>query len=155
MELGATVCLRQNPGCAACPVASFCTARSTGQPEKYPRLTPKQTEKRSVKRIWCEHAGRLLLRRGHARARRLAGMYELPEAADLGLQPAVKSLLAVRRRAITRFQITESIHAFKPSAALRKLIQKNSALVWMSVRHLDRITLSGPHRRWIREILDR
>ena len=155
MELGATVCFRQNPRCLACPVAKFCVARKAGAPEKFPRLKPKQIEQRAVARVWCEHGGKLLLRRGHPRAKRLAGLHELPEATDLGVKPAKKSLLAVKRRTITRFRITESIYAVKPTATLRKLIARDDALEWVPLKQLNRVTLSGPHRRWIGEMLKR
>jgi A/G-specific adenine glycosylase len=153
MELGATVCLRQNPLCLVCPVAEFCAARAGGTPGNFPRLKPKQIEQRAVTRLWCEHRGRLLLRRGHAQAKRLAGLHELPTASDLGLKPAAASLLAVKRRAITRFQITESIHRVKPTPALLKRIAGDAAFEWVPLKQLDRVTLSGPHRRWIGELL--
>jgi A/G-specific adenine glycosylase len=155
MELGATVCLRANPQCLLCPVAGFCAARTAGAPEKFPRLKPKVIEQKAVARVWCKHRGRLLLRRGHAQAKRLAGLHELPEATDLGVKPAAKTLLAVKRRAITRFQITESIYAVEPSPALLKHIAKDEALEWVPLKALDRVTLSGPHRRWIGEIVGR
>ena len=155
MELGATVCFRQNPRCLVCPVAECCVARAGGKPEKFPRLKPKLVEQRSVARVWCEHRSKLLLRRGHAKAKRLAGLHELPEATDLGVKPAKKSLLAVKRRAITRFQITESIYAVKPTATLRKLIARDDALEWVPLKQIELLTLSGPHRRWIGEMLKR
>ncbi len=155
MELGATVCLRQNPQCLICPVAEFCAGRASGVPEKFPRLKPKQIEQRAVDRVWCEHRGRLLLRRGHAKAKRLAGLHELPEASDLGVKPTGKKLLLVKRRAITRFQITESIYFVKPTGSLLKHIAKDEALEWVPLKQLDHVTLSGPHRRWIRELLTR
>ena len=155
MELGATVCYRQKPLCLVCPVAEFCTARRNGKPEKLPHLKPKVIEQKSVARIWCVDRGRLLLRRGHAKARRLAGLHELPEASDLGVKPAAQDLLLTKRRAITRFQITESIYAAKLSPALRKLIAKSGSLEWVPLRQLDRITLSGPHRRWIGELREK
>ncbi len=155
MELGATVCFRQNPLCPTCPVAKFCSAYRHGDPARLPRLKPKRIEQMFVIRTFCLDRGRLLLRRGHAGAKRLAGLYELPEAADLGVKPTAKTLLATKRRAITRFQITESIHALKPSAALKKLITKNETLEWVPLKQLDRLTLSGPHRRWIGELLKR
>ena len=153
MELGATVCLRQTPGCLMCPVAAFCTARHGGQPESLPRFAPKRIEQRTVTRLWCLDRDRLLLRRGPTTARRLAGLYELPEAADLGLTVAADSLLLTKRRAITRFQITESIHAVKPSAALKRTVARHEALEWVGAEKLGEITLSGPHRRWIDELL--
>jgi A/G-specific adenine glycosylase len=153
MELGATVCLRQNPQCLTCPVAAFCAARAAGTPEKFPRLKPKIIEQKTVTRIWCEYRGQLLLRRGHAKAKRLAGLHELPEASDLDVKPAAKSLLAVKRRTITRFAITESIYSVKPTGPLLKRIAKDEALEWVPLKQLDHVTLSGPHRRWIGEIL--
>lgn len=152
MELGATVCFRQKPLCLVCPVAPFCAARQSGTPENFPRLKPKQIEHRSVDRIWCEHDGRILLRRGHAKAQRLAGLHELPECTDLGVQPTTKSLLAVKRRAITRFQITETIYNVKPTLTLRRRITQDDALEWVSLKQLDLIALSGPHKRWIGEL---
>ena len=153
MELGATVCFRQKPLCLTCPVADFCTARRAGDPEKLPRLKPKQIEAKFVIRTFCLDRGRLLLRRGHAKAKRLAGLHELPEASDLGVKPAAKDLLLTKRRAITRFAITESIHAVKPTATLRARVAKSDVLEWVPLDRLDDVTLSGPHRRWIAALL--
>jgi len=153
MELGATVCFRQRPLCLVCPVAGFCVARRNGNPEKLPRLKPKVSEAVAVMRIFCLDRGRLLLRRGPAKARRLAGLHELAEASDLGLRPAAKDLLLMKRRAITRFQITESIYAARPTPALRRLIGRSDSLEWVSLKDLDGVTLSGPHRRWLTELL--
>lgn len=151
MELGATVCLRQSPRCEACPVARFCAAR--GDAEALPRIRPKRTEPKFVIRIFWLDRSRLLLRRTGPAASRLAGLHELPEAADLGVKPATASLLATKRRAITRFQITEAIHAVEATAMLRRRVASEDALEWIQVQDLGRITLSGPHRRWIDELL--
>ncbi len=151
--LGATVCFRQKPTCLVCPVAAFCAARQAGDPERVPRLKPKEIEQRTVTRLWCVDQGRLLLRRGHAQAKRLAGLHELPEAADLQLKPGPQSLLATKRRAITRFQIVESIHAVAITPALRKKISAEDFLEWVALKELDDVTLSGPHKRWIAELL--
>ena len=153
MELGATVCFRQKPACLVCPVAKFCAARQEGDPERVPRLKPKAIEQRAVTRIWCVDKSRLLLRRGHAQAKRLAGLWELPQSADLGLKPGQESLLATKRRAITRFQITEAIHTVAATPALRKKAARDESLEWVPLKQLDQVTLSGPHRRWIAEIL--
>lgn len=153
MELGATVCSRANPQCLLCPVAEFCTARAAGNAAKLPRLKPKVIEQKAVSRLWCLDRDRLLLRRGHATARRLAGLHELPEAADLGLKPTTRHLLLTKRRAITRFEITESIYATKLTPTLGKRIARIESLEWVSLKDLDSITLSGPHRNWIQSLL--
>lgn len=151
MELGATVCFRQNPLCLTCPVRRFCTAARRGEPEAFPRLAARRLEQRTVTRVWCEHAGALLLYRSPKQARRFAGMHELPLAEQAGFDHALVArgeLLARRRRRITRYQITESIH--HAPAPGRRLSDR---LVWVPLPKLDSVTLSGPHRRWVREIL--
>lgn len=150
MELGATVCLRQNPACASCPVRRFCAAGNSGDPERFPRLAPKLLEERRVTRVWCQRGSTLLLHRAAPGARRFANIHELPLAEHLGLTPAAlatATLLAQKRRAITRFKITEAIVSFAAPAVL------SEGVVWVALKDLDHITLSGPHRRWIRELL--
>jgi A/G-specific adenine glycosylase len=151
MELGATVCFRQNPLCLTCPVRDFCAAAKKGEPEAYPRLAPKQMEQRSVTRVWCERDGALLLHRSAEGARRFANIHELPTPEQAGLDPAKVArgdLLAKKKRGITRFQITETIYA---AAAPRGKLAVE--LVWVPLATLDELTLSGPHRRWVAEIL--
>ncbi|MFT3782265.1 MAG: A/G-specific adenine glycosylase [Nibricoccus sp.] len=156
MELGATVCFRQNPLCTVCPVLKFCEAGKSGEPERFPKLAAKKIEQVSVTRVWCESEGRLLLHRAHASAKRLANQHELPKAADLGLEEkafAKEEALAVRRRSITRYAITEVI--FKHTLTSRQFaaVKTNPELVWVPLDELSSITLSGPHRRWIGELL--
>jgi A/G-specific adenine glycosylase len=64
-------------------------------------------------------------------------------------------LLARRRRGITNHQITESIHAVRLTAEQRHRLTANAALRWVPWTGLDLITLSGPHRRWIAEIVQK
>lgn len=152
MELGATVCFRAHPLCTVCPVFSFCAARRSGEPEQFPRLAPKVIERRAVTRVWCERAGALLLHRAAATARRFANIHELPTAAQLGVDETVLSShppLAQRTRAITRFSITETICA----APAAQRYSASDELVWVPLAELDTVTLSGPHRRWIGELL--
>jgi A/G-specific adenine glycosylase len=151
MELGATVCLRRSPLCMVCPVREFCAAAQSGDPEAYPRLEKRKTERRSVVRVWCERSGSILLHRNPAGARRLANLHELPSAEQAGLDPgraAAGKLVARRSRSITRYRIEESIHAASVAAG-----KPPAGLVWVRLRDLGKISLSGPHRRWTSEIL--
>ena len=156
MELGATVCLRQKPLCLTCPVRPFCAAAQRGDPENYPRLTPKKIEQRAVTRVWCLYNNAVLLHRAAVGAKRLADLHELPTGESIGLDPkkiALSELLATRKRSITRFQITESIHVINFTPAQRRRLSAQPALHWIPLTELDRVTLSGPHRRWITELL--
>jgi A/G-specific adenine glycosylase len=42
MELGATVCTPQNPGCDACPVAAHCRGLASGSPSSFPAPRPRK-----------------------------------------------------------------------------------------------------------------
>jgi A/G-specific adenine glycosylase len=156
MELGALVCGRHRPLCPVCPIRLFCAAARRGDPENYPRLMSKKTELLSVTRLWCEHHGRLLLHRAALGARRLAGLHELPTPVDLHLDHAdvlAAQLLARKRRGITHHRITESIYAVQLTAQQRRALTANPALHWVPRAELGRIALSGPHRRWVEELL--
>jgi A/G-specific adenine glycosylase len=157
MELGATVCHRQKPLCTVCPVLKFCAAGQRGEPEEYPRLAAKVIEQRAVSRVWCVHKGELLLHRTAGDARRLANMHELPAAEHLGLKGdesvfAAATLLAKKKRGITRFAITESIYNV-PASSLPSGSAKRPGLAWVPLEDLGALTLSGPHRRWVTELL--
>ena len=151
MELGATLCVRHSPRCGECPVQSFCAAAKAGTPERFPRFASKQIEKREVVRVFCRRGKTLLLHRASATARRLAGQHELPTAEQFGLPASAGArgrLLGKKTRSITRFRILESIHACSPPADVLP-----AGLVWVPLAGLEHITLSGPHRRWVRELL--
>lgn len=166
MELGATICPRHNPLCTVCPVRPFCAAARVGDPEAYPQLAAKTIEARFVVRAWCYRSdplggmggrggegGALLLHRTDAAARRLAGQHELPSAEHLGLAPtalAAGKLLATKKRGITRFAFTEPIHAW-PAEELPAILP--AGLVWVALHELENVLMSGPHRRWVRELL--
>ncbi|BET69236.1 A/G-specific adenine glycosylase MutY [Opitutales bacterium ASA1] len=153
MELGATVCTKHAPRCLECPVAELCSGRAEGIAESLPRIARPDSIKQSVDRAWIVHDGRLLLVRSGADAGRLGGILELPRVADL--TPAVDwennaELLATHRRAITRYQITERIFRIEPRpAALRSL----GGAEWIPLDAVETVTLSGPHRRWVKALL--
>jgi A/G-specific adenine glycosylase len=155
MELGATICQRHNPLCTICPVREFCAGVRCGDPEAFPRLAAKTIEARTVLRAWCRRPsdGALLLHRTAPTARRLAGQHELPSPDQLGLDTAAVArspLLATKKRGITRFAFTEPIHALPVSSLPLPLAD---GLVWVPPPELESILLSGPHRRWVRELL--
>ncbi len=151
MELGATVCLRRAPHCPSCPVRGHCAAARTGNPEAYPRLAQKEVILQELTRAWCERSGSLLLHRVPSGARRLADLHELPTAAQAGIRPQALEtgrLLAKHVRGIARHRITESIRVFAAPGG-----RPRPGLCWVPLDQIEAITLSGPHRRWVREIL--
>jgi A/G-specific adenine glycosylase len=153
MELGATVCTKANPSCDACPVARLCAGLAAGGPATLPQIARKSTVRRKVARAWCVERGRLLLHRGHGGARRLAGLHELPELSSLGVSVPPSEPLLKRTRSITHHRIEEAIHAVQLNTAERRRVTCNETLVWVPLAAIESVTLSGPHRRWVKEIL--
>ena len=150
MELGATVCTKGNPKCEVCPLGSICRARNH-DPERLPRKFPPKTTKELCHRAWVEREGYLLLCRADPHSRRLAEILELPTLQAIGLpldRLPQGRLLATRKRGIGNSQITERIWDV-PGA-----VEANGKeLHWIPFGKLKNETLSGPHKRWIKEIL--
>ncbi|GAB5558746.1 MAG: A/G-specific adenine glycosylase [Synoicihabitans sp.] len=146
MELGATVCHRRNPLCTVCPVRRHCSAGQAGDPESYPRLEKVKFEDVAITRAWCVSDDRLLLHHIASDAKRLAGQYELPSSEHIAI-PKSAPVVAVKKRGITRYRITETIKQLPVPAELP------APLEWVEIAQLGHITLSGPHRRWITELV--
>ncbi|MGB0744192.1 MAG: A/G-specific adenine glycosylase [Opitutales bacterium] len=147
MELGATVCLKRKPLCALCPVREFCKSYASSEVETIPRILRKATEQLEVPRAWIINNGALLLHRIPDSAGQLAGQYELPKVEDLKLKVPGHQPLSTKTRSITHRRIKEPIYKLAwPGRPLRDH-------EWIPLQHLEGVTLSGPHRRWIGELL--
>lgn len=163
MELGATVCTKRNPRCEVCPLGSVCRARNHN-PERLPRKIPPKITKVLCHRAWVERDGCLLLCRADARSRRLADILELPTLQAIGLplerlsaydlsppSPGARAggPIATRKRGIGNTRITERIWNVPPGT-----VETNGKqLQWIPFHQLENEILSGPHKRWIKEIL--
>lgn len=79
MDLGSTVCRPRSPLCLMCPVSSFCTARETGQPDRYPIKTKKAAKPHRQGIAWVlrDAEGRIALVRRPDKGL-LGGMVGLP-----------------------------------------------------------------------------
>lgn len=153
MELGATVCLKRKPLCAFCPINEFCVSYGHKDVEVLPRILRKATEQVNIDRAWILQDNRILLHRIPESAGQLAGQYELPKTADLEINAPTSKPLAAKSRSITHRRIKEHIYNIDLTNDLQKIIGKNPELYWTAFDGLDKITLSGPHRKWVEELL--
>jgi len=155
MELGAMICLRRKPLCTVCPVRVHCRAGSEGFAEELPRIRRVKTIAQTVDRIWCLERGKILLHRRPKESRRMARLHELPTAEQLGirLESLINRPFVTRKRSITRYRITEIIHFPKSLDRGQKAEARKNDCRWVSMKQLDKVTLSGPHRKWVVEIL--
>jgi A/G-specific adenine glycosylase len=79
MDLGSTICTPKSPACALCPWMAACAARRRGDPEIFPRKTPKTTGAlRRGAAFWVERADGAVLIRNRPEKGLLGGMAEVP-----------------------------------------------------------------------------
>lgn len=153
MELGATVCHKNRPDCLLCPVHRHCLGYRQGVAENLPRFQPRITHRRTVERLWCLRDQSLLLHRIPSKSRRLAGLWELPEKSGLPV-PAPLSLLARRKRGISNELIEEQVyHLPTLDPTFLEAVEAHPDLSWIPLSDLPHLTLTGPHRKWILELL--
>ena len=155
MELGATVCHRQSPLCLTCPIIDFCKAGKTGDFARYPNLAKKKKSKQKITRYWIESEDGLLLGSGAKDSDRLAGIYELPEKLPLELKDLARKTkhLTTKKRTIGQVDYEEEIH--RAGFSKRAKVTLPEGYRWVRWAELDDLTLSGPHRKWIRELQDK
>ena len=154
MELGATVCHRQKPLCIICPIQKKCMAFKNKTQDLRPNLSAKKVVMRSVNRLIVLSGNKILLHKYAAEKKRLAGMVEIPDVAEfLDIEINSCVLVASKNRAISNEKITESFY-FSPSASRQIKSFGGTDLYWQYVDRLDEVTLSGPHKKWIRGLID-
>ena len=152
MELGATVCHRQSPLCMVCPIVKFCQSGMRGDAERFPRIAKRKIEKVTVDRLWITRDSCVLLHEIPTDSKRLAGLMELPRTEDLPTlsKPKKNALIATKKRAISNQSIEERIHRSHLPESVN--LADYPELQWIPFDKLDEITLSAPHRRWVKEL---
>jgi A/G-specific adenine glycosylase len=150
MELGATVCRKVRPACLLCPVNIHCESAQAGDPESLPVIRRKASTSRSVARLWLHRDKEVLLQFHSQDANRLAGLAELPEIKSV---PGEKPIL-VRSRGISTERIQESIFALQEDHPLARVCRSRKSTQWVPLTKLAQVPLSGPHKRWIQQLLE-
>lgn len=152
MELGATLCAKAKPQCLLCPVRDFCAGYATGQAPTLPRFNKRTTIHRRIDRAFLVHDGCLLLHQIPSHAKRLAGMNELPPLELCGAA-LPEELIFTSRRGIANERIEERFLRLAWTPELEQRVASNASLYWQPVDELDAIVLTGPHRKWLAELM--
>ena len=108
MELGATVCLPENPKCDACPVSDFCRARALRRPGDFPVKGKKETtEALRTAALIYRKSGKVMIRRQPEEAR-WGGLWMFPFSETPGklAGAAGVSLKDLKRRMTIRHGFT-------------------------------------------------
>lgn len=140
MELGATVCTPVNPQCKQCPLKKWCAGTELAQ--TVARISGiSSTRKRTVvARTLAQREGSVYLVQRAADARKMAGMWELPETAHA---PSTVPLLTVRH------SITDTDYLVHVYARKARRIRGGR---WFDNADLNRLALTGLTRKVLRKI---
>jgi A/G-specific adenine glycosylase len=108
MDLGSSICTPKKPACSLCPLNADCAALTRGDPETFPRKSPKKTGALRRGVAFIVTRGNELLVRTRAEKGLLGGMTEVPgsdwlagqdDKAALAQAPALKGVTRWRRKA--------------------------------------------------------
>jgi A/G-specific adenine glycosylase len=134
MELGATVCLPENPRCAVCPVSRMCAMSSRRSPLLSPRAAELRTRKAAAYALARQNGSVRLVRRGNTESQ-MAGMWELPGISDSdGAEPLFRL-----RHSITNTDYAVAVFA-QPSRRGK----------WVETAELSELPLTGLARKILR-----
>lgn len=154
MELGATLCIPENPACPSCPVKIDCRARKSGSPGDFPKGR-KKTVYRDVlmSAAVVQKGGRILFVQRAAKGL-LKGMWELPMVeGDQGALKRRWSVEIVRSLPLVRHSVLNRRLKISPFlCTLKDPPTTSAAHRWMPVFDLDEIPTSSMNRKIVRLI---
>ena len=156
MELGAVVCTPVTPDCKHCSIRTLCKAFREHTVEICPHFHSTPHFKKTVNRLWLLMNEKLLLEPSRIGNKQL---WELPELTEerKDLFPNLKELFRAERT-VTSTTYTEvfyqphpSVHENRSEAFFEQ--SPFEGCRFFPITELHAVALSGPHRRWIGEIL--
>ena len=161
MDLGASICKRRRPSCAACPVVTACVAYQKGLTDALPAPRPKKPlPQRSTRMLVLEHAGKVLLEKRPASGV-WGALWSLPEAEpgeDLGVACSTRFGVRVTRatklprleHGFTHFRLSiEPWHLHVSTLATRAAEPRHA---WFTPEEASSAALPAPVRRILVEI---
>ena len=165
MELGATVCIPQNPRCYLCPVSKFCSAFQNGKQYDY----PKKKRKKKIPQYKIvvgviQKDGKILITQRKLKGL-LAGLWEFPggkmkqgEKAEkaclreieeeLGLRVKINQHLTQIKHAYTHFKIVMDVFLCQ---YISGSIHLKSAIAyhWIKISEIDTYPFPGANHKFI------
>jgi A/G-specific adenine glycosylase len=139
MELGATVCTPKSPQCLVCPLIAWCATR--GEREAKPQAARKH---KWVQYALAREGKKILLVQRPSDAKRMAGMWELPE---------VESSSKLAPLAMFRHSITDTDYAVAVVSASEELVADlDGTARWYTRQQWEKLALTGLTRKILRKL---
>jgi len=161
MDLGATVCLRRNPGCLSCPLMQDCKAYRQGNPHDYPGRKPRRRlpVKETVFTILENTGGELLLEK-RPPAGIWGGLWGFPECAPeedisdwvrqkLGYRPLSITYKTPCRHTFSHFHLhIQPVHV---TVDENSVVNESDRYCWYIPRSNKSIGLAAPVKKILQE----
>jgi len=156
MDLGATVCLRRQPKCGACPVNESCIALRVGRIDEIPAPRPrKELPHRNTVMLVLDRSGALLLERRPAPGI-WGGLWCFPELADdedaaaVSLQRYGASVGAAQplpdvEHGFTHFSLTISPRKLEVTSVVPRAAE--TGYRWLTIEEAAKAGIPAPVRR--------
>jgi A/G-specific adenine glycosylase len=160
MDLGATLCRRGKPDCAACPFGDDCVANREGRQGELPAARPRKAlPERHTAMLLCLHAGEILLEKRPPTGI-WGGLWSLPEcpagsdpavcAIGLGLQAEIMSPLPRLTHTFTHFRL--HIEPQPLRIARRPAKMNEPGRLWLPLTDVREAALPTPVRKLIEQL---
>ena len=161
MELGATVCLPDNPQCLLCPMRGLCQAVQKGLQNELPEMAKATaTMEVPMAALLMENKGKILVKKRSQEERWLKGMWEFPSAEGKTHLEALKKLERSTNSKATPKELQSVRHQITHHKIDLKLFPavpgKKSALskdyLWISPKELGKLPFSSAQnklRSWV------
>ena len=156
MELGAVCCTKQNPTCLECPLRSLCEAFKADTVAECPKFVQLQRSFAKRERIWLLNENCLLLEPSAIGGR--SKLLELPFLTQDRKNFLGKIEFFFKgKRSIGTVSYTEEVFQPERGLAIHKLPQFEpfQGCISIPLEQLPTCILSGPHKRWILQMLKR
>ena len=151
MELGALVCTKNNPKCQDCPLKGLCEAFQQETIDKCPQFVQLDRKKCLKKRLWLVKDGCLLLEPSRIGGSHM--LWELPELTpEREACLTLNKLMFVGKRSIGTTTFTEEIYGVSASNIEPMQLKQ---CTYFPLKNVHKISLSGPHKRWIQALSKR
>jgi len=162
MELGATVCLPENPQCLLCPWLSLCGAAKKGLQTHYPQSAPKgETVEVPMAALLVGSRGKVLVRKRPENEKWLKGLWEFPstegktfEEALRKLEKLMKARASRKESRQVRHQITNhKVHLKLFPGALPKGVKAPGNFRWVDAGALRKLPFSSAQSKLRDQVL--
>ena len=131
MDLGATLCTRSKPNCAACPVASDCQGLASGDPLQYPGKKPKKDKpvKSTVMLLVKNASGETLLEK-RPPVGIWGGLWSLPEVAMDALPASAGESLMRFRHTFSHYHLDIDVREMSQVNRVDLAVHETRECVW-------------------------